>query len=251
MKKRYWNEPQMGFRERIYFIEIARGLGITFGVFFRNMWKWVTFRKGALTAYYPEEVPQRLFAQQSRPPCADAAPERRCAMRVLQHVRDRVSGLLHRNSIDRGFRRSAASQIAEGVRDRLLALHLLRLLRGGLPRGRDPHGQGRTRPSVLRSTRHVRQDRPAQVMAADQRSAQALSRPLLVRPRRRHEHHDRHLRELRADLRRAGRGVASAHARRARAHCTHDQPRRDIRLPRTCMSWRCSRYSSMWAQSWC
>jgi NADH-quinone oxidoreductase subunit I len=56
MKKRYWNEPQMGFRERIYFIEIARGLGITFGVFFRNMWKWVTFRKGALTAYYPEEV---------------------------------------------------------------------------------------------------------------------------------------------------------------------------------------------------
>jgi NADH-quinone oxidoreductase subunit I len=56
MKKRYWNEPQMGFRERIYFIEIARGLGITFGVFFRNMWKWLTFRKGALTAYYPEEV---------------------------------------------------------------------------------------------------------------------------------------------------------------------------------------------------
>ena len=55
MKKRYWNEPQMGFRERIYFIEIARGLGITFGVFFRNMWKWLTFRKGALTAYYPEE----------------------------------------------------------------------------------------------------------------------------------------------------------------------------------------------------
>ena len=51
MKKRYWNEPQMGFRERIYFIEIARGLGITFGVFFRNMWKWLTFRKGALTAY--------------------------------------------------------------------------------------------------------------------------------------------------------------------------------------------------------
>ncbi|HEY5806462.1 MAG TPA: NADH-quinone oxidoreductase subunit I [Povalibacter sp.] len=56
MKKRYWNEPEMGLHERIYFIEIARGLGITFGVFFRNMWKWLTFRKGALTAYYPEEI---------------------------------------------------------------------------------------------------------------------------------------------------------------------------------------------------
>ena len=91
MKKRYWNKPQMGFRERIYFIEIVRGLGITVGVFFRNMWKWLTFRKGALTAYYPEERAQRLFAQQSRPPRADAAPERRGAVRVLQHVRDRVS----------------------------------------------------------------------------------------------------------------------------------------------------------------
>ena len=45
----------MGLRERIYIIEVLRGLRITGSVFFGNMWKWVTFRKGALTTYYPEE----------------------------------------------------------------------------------------------------------------------------------------------------------------------------------------------------
>ena len=54
-RKRYWNEPRMGLRERIYIIEVLRGLRITGSVFFRNMWKWMTFRKGALTTYYPEE----------------------------------------------------------------------------------------------------------------------------------------------------------------------------------------------------
>jgi NADH-quinone oxidoreductase subunit I len=52
----YWNEPKLGLWERLYILEIVRGLMITGGVFFRNMWKWLTFRKGALTAYYPEEV---------------------------------------------------------------------------------------------------------------------------------------------------------------------------------------------------
>ena len=55
VKKQYWNEPKLGLWERLYVFEIARGLSITGGVFFRNMWKWVTGRKGALTAYYPEE----------------------------------------------------------------------------------------------------------------------------------------------------------------------------------------------------
>ena len=55
VKKQYWNEPRLGLWERLYIFEIARGLSITGGVFFRNMWKWVTGRKGALTAYYPEE----------------------------------------------------------------------------------------------------------------------------------------------------------------------------------------------------
>lgn len=46
----------MGLWERLYFFEIVRGLCITGAVFFGNMWKWMTFRKGALTAYYPEEI---------------------------------------------------------------------------------------------------------------------------------------------------------------------------------------------------
>ena len=56
MKKQYWNEPTMGLWERLYIFEIIRGLMITGGVFCENMFKWLTFRKGALTAYYPEEV---------------------------------------------------------------------------------------------------------------------------------------------------------------------------------------------------
>ena len=56
MKKDYWNKPTMDLWERLYIFEIIRGLCITGAVFFGNMWKWITFRKGALTAYYPEEL---------------------------------------------------------------------------------------------------------------------------------------------------------------------------------------------------
>ncbi len=56
VRKQYWNEPVLGLWERLYIFEIARGLSITGRVFLCNMWKWVTGRKGALTAYYPEEV---------------------------------------------------------------------------------------------------------------------------------------------------------------------------------------------------
>ena len=45
----------MGWRERIFIIEVLRGLNITGSVFLGNMWKWITGRKGALTTYYPEE----------------------------------------------------------------------------------------------------------------------------------------------------------------------------------------------------
>jgi len=54
-RKRYWNAPTMSWWERVYLFEIMRGLAITGGVFMRNMWRWLTFRKGALTTYYPEE----------------------------------------------------------------------------------------------------------------------------------------------------------------------------------------------------
>jgi len=55
-RKQYWNEPKLGLWERLYLFEIVRGLRITGGVFFGNMAKWLTGRKGALTAYYPEEI---------------------------------------------------------------------------------------------------------------------------------------------------------------------------------------------------
>jgi NADH-quinone oxidoreductase subunit I len=56
VRKVYWNEPVMGWWERAYLFEILRGLAITSGVFLRNMWRWCTGRKGALTTYYPEET---------------------------------------------------------------------------------------------------------------------------------------------------------------------------------------------------
>ena len=55
-RRMYWNEPSMNWWERLYLFEIMRGLSITGGVFTRNMWRWMTGRKGALTAYYPEEI---------------------------------------------------------------------------------------------------------------------------------------------------------------------------------------------------
>jgi NADH-quinone oxidoreductase subunit I len=54
-RKQYWNEPTMSLWERLYLPEILRGLFITSRVFVRNMAKWMTGRKGALTTYYPEE----------------------------------------------------------------------------------------------------------------------------------------------------------------------------------------------------
>ena len=56
VKKKYWNEPTMGLWEQVFILEIVRGLMITGKVFARNMGKWLTGRKGALTAYYPEEI---------------------------------------------------------------------------------------------------------------------------------------------------------------------------------------------------
>jgi NADH-quinone oxidoreductase subunit I len=55
-RKQYWNEPTLNAWERAYLPEILRGLAITGGVFLRNMKKWITGKKGALTTYYPEET---------------------------------------------------------------------------------------------------------------------------------------------------------------------------------------------------
>jgi NADH-quinone oxidoreductase subunit I len=45
----------MGPWERAYLPEVVRGIVITSRVFVRNMFKWMTGRKGAITTYYPEE----------------------------------------------------------------------------------------------------------------------------------------------------------------------------------------------------
>ena len=55
-RKVYWNAATMTWWERAYLPEILRGLGITGGIFLRNMARWMTGRKGALTTYYPEET---------------------------------------------------------------------------------------------------------------------------------------------------------------------------------------------------
>jgi NADH-quinone oxidoreductase subunit I len=55
VRREYWNRPEMGLWEKAYLPEVLRGLAITGGVFLRNMLRWMTGRKGALTTYYPEE----------------------------------------------------------------------------------------------------------------------------------------------------------------------------------------------------
>jgi NADH-quinone oxidoreductase subunit I len=54
-RKQYWNEPTLTRWEAAYLPEILRGLALTSRIFLRNMWRWCTGRKGALTTYYPEE----------------------------------------------------------------------------------------------------------------------------------------------------------------------------------------------------
>jgi NADH-quinone oxidoreductase subunit I len=51
----YWNSNTLTWWERLYYFEIVRGLFVTGGILTRNMWRWITGRKGALTTYYPEE----------------------------------------------------------------------------------------------------------------------------------------------------------------------------------------------------
>jgi NADH-quinone oxidoreductase subunit I len=55
-RKQYWNEPELTGWEFSYLPEILRGLAVTSRVFLRNMGRWMSGRKGALTIYYPEET---------------------------------------------------------------------------------------------------------------------------------------------------------------------------------------------------
>ena len=55
-RKQYWNEPTLGPWEASYLPEVLLGLALTSRIFLRNMGRWLTGRKGALTTYYPEET---------------------------------------------------------------------------------------------------------------------------------------------------------------------------------------------------
>ena len=106
----------------------------------RNMWRWMTGRKGALTTYYPEETR------------ADYAPRNR-GKHILTQRPDGSPQCIACNlcatvcpakviEIEAGFDPDdpAHPKYPGALRDRLLALHLLRPVRRGVPRGRDPHG---------------------------------------------------------------------------------------------------------------
>ena len=81
----------MTWWERAYLPEILRGLAITGGVFIRNMWRWITGRKGALTTYYPEEK-RADYGRFNRGKHVLTASGRQAAMHRVQHVRDRLPG---------------------------------------------------------------------------------------------------------------------------------------------------------------
>ena len=146
VRKQYWNEPTMGWYERSYLFEVARGLAITGGVFLRNMGKWMTGRKGALTSYYPEETRadyaagnrgKHILTQRpdGRPQCVAC---NMCATVCPAQVIE----------IDAAFDPDDPTHPKyPSLRDRLLALHLLRPVRRGLPRGRDPHDEGNAEPA--------------------------------------------------------------------------------------------------------
>ena len=82
----------------------------------------------------PRGEARRLCAAQSRKAHPHAASRRFTAVHRVQHVRHRVPGQGDR---DRGrfrSRRSRAPQVPGAFRDRLLALRVLRHVRGGVPR---------------------------------------------------------------------------------------------------------------------
>jgi NADH-quinone oxidoreductase subunit I len=54
-RPQYWNGTTLTWWERLYLPAVLHGLAITTGVFLRNMGKWLTGRRGAVTTYYPEE----------------------------------------------------------------------------------------------------------------------------------------------------------------------------------------------------
>ena len=103
----------------------------------------------------PGGDPGRLRRAQPRQAHSDPAAGRQPAVHRLQSVRDGVPGAVHRDRRRLRPGRSGPPQVPGALRDRLLALHLLRAVRGGLPRGRDPHGQGSARDCLRYDRGHM------------------------------------------------------------------------------------------------
>ncbi|MCK7524233.1 MAG: hypothetical protein MZV64_44670 [Ignavibacteriales bacterium] len=107
--------------------------------------------------------------------------------------------------------RPGAPEVPGALRDRLLALRLLRPVRRGLPRGRDPHGQGSARPARLRPRPACgsRKDELLELAAAAATSPSPTRRrrrrPTEARHDRRAARRPRHAAAVRVRRRRAGR----------------------------------------------
>lgn len=56
IKHDYWNKLEMSPWEKLYHIEIFKGLWLTFSIAAKNLWTFAKGKKGALTVYYPEEI---------------------------------------------------------------------------------------------------------------------------------------------------------------------------------------------------
>ena len=135
----------MTWWERAYLFEIVRGLSITGGVFLVNMWRWISGRKGALTTYYPEETRADYAAHNRGKHILTQRPDGGPQCIACNLCATVCPALVHRDRRRLRPGRCGPPQVPGALRDRLFALHLLRAVRGGLPGGRDPHGQGSAR----------------------------------------------------------------------------------------------------------
>lgn len=53
---KYYDRKKRTLLDQLYIKEIGRGVLITTKHFIRNLWKWLTFRKGGVVILYPEET---------------------------------------------------------------------------------------------------------------------------------------------------------------------------------------------------
>ena len=53
---KYYDREKRSLLDQIYFKEVGRGVLITTKHFIRNLFRWLTFRKGGVVILYPEEM---------------------------------------------------------------------------------------------------------------------------------------------------------------------------------------------------